>query len=76
MTCWLAQPDASGTAKIGIDNLQKVCAELLNAFITSNAWVHDYLTTYPRSSLYLALTGAAINKLRMQLRASSSTFSA
>ena len=76
LICWMAQPDASCTAKIGIENLHKVCAEFLNAFTTSNAWVYDYLTTYPRSPLHPALTGAAMNMLFMKLRASSSTFTA
>ena len=76
LICKLAQQHATFTTKIGIDNLHKRCAEFLNACTASNASAHDYLTTYPRSSLYLALTGAAINMLCMQLRASSSTFSA
>ena len=69
LICWMAQPDASCTAKIGIENLHKVCAEFLKRFTTSNAWVYDYLTTYPRSSLHPALTGAAMNMLFMKLRA-------
>ena len=76
LICRLAQQHATLTAKIGIENLHKRCAEFLNAFTASNASAYDYLTTYPRSSLYLALTGAALNMLCMQLRASSSTFSA
>ena len=76
LICWLAQQHAAFTAKIGIYNLHKRCAEFLNACTASNASAYDYLTTYPRSSLYLALTGAAVNMLCMQLRASSSTFSA
>ena len=76
LICRLAQQHAKLTAKIGIENLHKRCAELLNAFTASNASAYDYLTTYPRSSLYLAITGAALNMLCMQLRASSSTFSA
>ena len=76
LICWMAQPDASCTAKIGIENSHKVCAEFLNAFTTSNAWVYDYLTNYPRSPLHPTLTGAAMNMLFMKLRASSSTFTA
>ena len=76
LICRLAQQHATLTAKIGIENLHKRWAEFLNAFTASNASPYDYLTTYPRSSLYLALTGAARNMLCMQLRASSSTFTA
>ena len=72
----LAQQHAALTAKIGIDHLHKRFAEFLNACTASNASAYDYLTTYPRSSLCLALTGAARNMLCMQLRASSRTFSA
>ena len=52
LICRLAQQHATLTAKIGIENLHKRCAEFLNASTASNASAYDYLTTYPRSSLY------------------------
>ena len=46
LICWLAQQHAAFTAKIGIYNLHKRCAEFLNACTASNASAYDYLTTY------------------------------